>query len=172
MFLCGKLTFIATMTGTEHDVSHIPGQDNEIADQLSRWDEVSDIPFEFNPDDRVRFILPHLWNPDLTCSLHPNDAYFLWSLPTWLNFFFWLEILLLLKGDYWRLGFQSDSFIGCSCPSDGNPCEQLLRKFQHQKKKQLCVSLQLCACSETNVSPCRTVTVLVQSVLRGSIFVS
>ena len=76
-FFVGKLTLLATMTGTKLDVSHIPGQDNEIADQWSRWDEVSDIPFEFNPDDRVRFILPHLWNPDLTCSLHPNDAYIL-----------------------------------------------------------------------------------------------
>lgn len=51
---------------------------------------------------------------------------------------------------------SSMNYHGCSCPSDGNPCEQLLHKFQHQKKKQLCVSFQLCACSETNVSPCRT----------------
>jgi hypothetical protein len=32
-FFVGKLTLLATMTGTKLDVSHIPGQDNEIADQ-------------------------------------------------------------------------------------------------------------------------------------------
>ena len=96
-FFVEKLTLIATMTGTEHDVSHIPGQDNEIADQLSRWDEVSDIPFEFNPDDRVRFILPHLWNPDLTCSLHPNDAYILVT-PYVTEFLFLAGNPIALKG--------------------------------------------------------------------------
>ena len=46
-FFVEKLTMLASVTGVELDVSHIPGPDNVIADDLSRWDFVSAIPHVF-----------------------------------------------------------------------------------------------------------------------------
>lgn len=54
----------------EIDVGHIPGHDNYIADDLSRWNESDPIPHSFVQADSVRFSLPDLWiNPFNQASL-------------------------------------------------------------------------------------------------------
>lgn len=74
------LATLATKTGIELDVSHIPGESNVIADDLSRWSFTSDIPHGFAAESRVRFTLRDLWEPCLRCTKYPSDAHVLWEL--------------------------------------------------------------------------------------------
>ena len=81
-FFVEKLTMLASVTGVELDVSHIPGPDNVIADDLSRWDFTSAVPHEFSAHDRIRFNLASLWHPKVSCRLYPATSQLLWSIPT------------------------------------------------------------------------------------------
>ena len=78
------LTCLASTTGIELDVSHIPGADNVIADDLSRWDFSTPIPHDFQPGERIQLSLSQLWHCSPYPTLHPPDSKLLWKLP--LNF--------------------------------------------------------------------------------------
>ena len=54
-FFVEILATLATKTGIELDVSHIPGESNVIADDLSRWSFTSEISHGFSADFRNRF---------------------------------------------------------------------------------------------------------------------
>ena len=68
-------------TGIELDVSHIPGADNIIADDLSRWDFSDIIPHDFHQSERIHLSLRQLWHCSPSPTLHPPDSKLLWKLP-------------------------------------------------------------------------------------------
>ena len=76
-FFVEILATLATKTGIELDVSHIPGESNLIADDLSRWSFDSEIPHGFQPESRIRSNLRDLWAPCLKCTKYPSDAHLL-----------------------------------------------------------------------------------------------
>ena len=80
-FFIEKLCLLAAKTGMEIDVGHIPGHDNFIADDLSRWDGMAPIPHSFVQADRVRFSLQDLWVAQVKPSFTPPDISLPWSLP-------------------------------------------------------------------------------------------
>ena len=80
-FFVEKLCLLSATTGMEIDVSHIPGHDNAIADDLSRWSDENPIPHSFVQSDRVRISLPDLWRNPLKPSFIPHDLNVPWSLP-------------------------------------------------------------------------------------------
>ena len=80
-FFVEILAALATKTGIELDVSHIPGESNFIADDLSRWSFDSEIPHGFQSESRIRFNLRDLWEPCLKCTKYPSDAHLLSELP-------------------------------------------------------------------------------------------
>ena len=75
------LTCLASTTGIELDVSHMPGADNIIADDLSRWDFSTPIPYDFQPGERIQLSLGQLWHCSPQPTLHPPDSKLLWKLP-------------------------------------------------------------------------------------------
>ncbi|CAL1165786.1 unnamed protein product [Cladocopium goreaui] len=75
------LTCLASTTGIELDVSHIPGADNVIADDLSRWDFSTPIPHDFQPSERIHLSLNQLFRCSPHPTLHPPDSKLLWKLP-------------------------------------------------------------------------------------------
>ena len=74
------LTCLASTTGIELHVSHIPGADN-IADDLSRWDFSNFIPHDFQQSERIHLSLRQLWHCSPSPTLHPPDSKLLWKLP-------------------------------------------------------------------------------------------
>ena len=76
-----KLCLLSGATGMEIDVSHIPGSDNIIADDLSRWDGIQPIPHSFTPSERFRLDLHSIWNIRQSPSLVPCEAKIPWTLP-------------------------------------------------------------------------------------------
>ena len=76
-----KLCLLSGATGMEIDVSHIPGSDNIIADDLSRWDGIQQIPHSFTPAERFRLDLHSVWNIRQSPSLVPCEAKIPWTLP-------------------------------------------------------------------------------------------
>ena len=48
-----KLSLLIASSSISFDVTHIPGKANDVADQLSRWDDSGDIPFQLNSSDRI-----------------------------------------------------------------------------------------------------------------------
>ncbi|CAL1163343.1 unnamed protein product [Cladocopium goreaui] len=75
------LTCLASTTGIELDVSHIPGADNVIADDLSRWDFSTPIPHDFQASERIHLSLNQLFRCSPHPTLHPPDSKLLWKLP-------------------------------------------------------------------------------------------
>ena len=75
------LTCLASTTGIELDVSHFPGADNIIADDLSRWDFSTVIPHTFQQSERIHLSLRQLWHCSPSPTLHPPDSKLLWKLP-------------------------------------------------------------------------------------------
>ena len=61
--------------------SHIPGAQNIIADDLSRWDQTDPIPHGFLAGERFTIDLQSLWNIQQTPSLVPSHAEIPWTLP-------------------------------------------------------------------------------------------
>ena len=76
-----KLCLLSGATGMEIDVSHIPGAQNIVADDLSGWDQVSSIPHGFTNDERFRIDLKSIWHVRQLPSLIPADAVIPWTLP-------------------------------------------------------------------------------------------
>lgn len=76
------LTKLASITGVELDVTHIPGKDNVIADDLSRWSMDVPVPHKFQERDRIRLSLHELWNCSPIPTLHPPESKILWTLPS------------------------------------------------------------------------------------------
>lgn len=81
-FFVEKLCLLSALTGMEIDVGHIPGHDNFIADDLSRWNQIDSVPHSFVQADRVRISLPDLWVNPLKPSFIPADLILPWSLPS------------------------------------------------------------------------------------------
>ena len=77
-----KLCLLSGSTGMEIDVSHIPGAQNTIADDLSRWDQISPIPHGFTNHERFKIDLQSIWHVRHSPSLVPFDAEIPWTLPT------------------------------------------------------------------------------------------
>ena len=75
------LTCLASTTGIELDVSHIPGADNIIADDLSRWDFSTPVPHDFQTSERIHLSLNQLCRCSPHPTLHPPDSKLLWKLP-------------------------------------------------------------------------------------------
>lgn len=80
-FFIEKLCLLSALTGMEIDVSHIPGHDNFIADDLSRWSGSLPIPHNFVQADRIRIPLNDLWLRPMKPSFVPGDLSLPWSLP-------------------------------------------------------------------------------------------
>ena len=76
-----KLCLLSGSTGMEIDVSHIPGAQNVVADDLSRWDYISPIPHGFTSSERFRIDLQLIWHVRQTPSLVPDNAEIPWTLP-------------------------------------------------------------------------------------------
>ena len=76
-----KLCLLSGATGMEIDVSHIPGAQNVIADDLSRWDGIQPIPHDFSPQERFTVDLESIWHVRHSPSLVPNHAEIPWTLP-------------------------------------------------------------------------------------------
>ena len=81
-FFVEKLCLLSAKTGMEIDVGHVPGHDNQIADDLSRWDESTPIPHSFVQADRVRISLQDLWIHQVKPSFTPPNLEVPWSLPS------------------------------------------------------------------------------------------
>ena len=77
-----KLCVLSATTGMEIDVSHIPGAQNIIADDLSRWDQKGHIPHGFSAHERFIIDLKSLWNIRQKPSLVPSHADIPWTLPS------------------------------------------------------------------------------------------
>ena len=77
-----KLCVLSATTGMEIDVSHIPGAQNIIADDLSRWDQKDQIPHGFSAHESFVIDLHSLWNIRQTPSLAPSHADIPWTLPS------------------------------------------------------------------------------------------
>ena len=77
-----KLCLLSGSTGMETDVSHIPGAQNIIADDLSRWDQNSETPDGFTIQERFKIDLQSIWHVRQSPSLVPRDAIIPWTLPT------------------------------------------------------------------------------------------
>ena len=75
------LTCLASTTGIELDVSHIPGAGNVTADDLSRWDFSTPIPHDFQPSERIHLSLNQLFRCSPHPTLHPPESKLLWKLP-------------------------------------------------------------------------------------------
>ena len=75
-----RLCTISAMVGIEIDVGHIPGEMNDRADALSRWETGQPIPFDFKPRDRFRFSLRDIWIAPHKVSLFPPTTPLLWTL--------------------------------------------------------------------------------------------
>jgi hypothetical protein len=67
MSLCRDPHVPGFNTGIELDVSHVPGAENIIADDLSRWNFLLPYPMIFNQAKEFNFHLP--------------DSKLLWKLP-------------------------------------------------------------------------------------------
>ena len=79
--LSRSLTCLASTTGIELEVSHIPGADNIIADDLSRWDFSTPVPHDFQTSERIHLSLNQLCRCSPHPTLHPPDSKLLWKLP-------------------------------------------------------------------------------------------
>lgn len=77
-----KLSLLIASSSISFDVTHIPGKANDVADQLSRWDDSGDIPFQLNPSDRILLSLSELWMLERRPCLCPPNAWIPWSLPS------------------------------------------------------------------------------------------
>ena len=77
-----KLCLLSGSTGMEIDVSHIPGAQNVVADDLSRWDQQSPIPHGFTEAERFHIDLQSIWYVKQLPSLVPNNAEIPWTLPS------------------------------------------------------------------------------------------
>ena len=76
-----RLTLLCTISGMELDLSHISGDRNEEADELSRWDFVSDPSFNHALHNRFQISLHQLWHPETSISLHPPETFLSWEPP-------------------------------------------------------------------------------------------
>ena len=76
-----KLCLLSGATGMEIDVSHIPGAQNVVADDLSRWDGIQEIPHGFSPHERFTIDLQSIWYVRSSPSLIPKSAEIPWTLP-------------------------------------------------------------------------------------------
>ena len=77
-----KLSILISSTGVDVDTSHIAGENNDLADKLSRWDGNHDPPCQMLVQDRFRFNLAQLWAVQPGPKLFPATAWIPWSLPT------------------------------------------------------------------------------------------
>jgi hypothetical protein len=76
-----RLTLLCTISGMELDLTHIAGHRNDEADALSRWDFVSEPPFNHSVHNRFPLSLQQLWHPETSVSLHPAETFLSWQLP-------------------------------------------------------------------------------------------
>ena len=76
-----KLSCLISASTIEVDVSHIAGKSNDLADALSRWDQLNDLPPPFQHSHRFLMTLEDLWTPAPSATLHPPSAWIPWSLP-------------------------------------------------------------------------------------------
>ena len=56
-----KICILLSSCGMEVDTSHIAGHDNDLADKLSRWDGIGQVPFDLLVSDRFEVSLHELW---------------------------------------------------------------------------------------------------------------
>ena len=80
-FFLERLCLLSAQTNMEIDVGHIPGHDNVVADQLSRWDDTSPIPCGMVASNRVRMSIHELWTAHQSPILIPPNCHIPWSLP-------------------------------------------------------------------------------------------
>ena len=76
-----KLSMWSSITGISLECSHIPGEKNDDADMLSRWDGLSPLPDLFAASERFEVSLQDFWNISFKVNLFPADQHLLWSPP-------------------------------------------------------------------------------------------
>ena len=77
-----RMCLLSAMLWMEIDVNHIPGSQNILADDLSRWDQTGSPPHSFHLKDRIRIPLAELWQIRTSPTLIPKEASIPWTLPT------------------------------------------------------------------------------------------
>ena len=77
-----RLCMLACLTGIELDVGRVPGEKNNDADRLSRWDDPT-VPLaqKFQDDYRVDCGLDRIWFFRSDVRLFPSDAFLKWKPP-------------------------------------------------------------------------------------------
>ena len=76
-----KMCLLSSTFNLELDISHIAGQDNVLADALSRWDQCGNVPQGLDPSLRLRFSLSDLWIANSGVQLCPPSISLKWDLP-------------------------------------------------------------------------------------------
>ena len=77
--LMERISLFATKFNILLDVSHISGFENSLADSLSRWDDqLSSLPKDVSPENRIPFQLVDLWHLDTGPKLYPSTASVRW----------------------------------------------------------------------------------------------
>ena len=77
-----KLGQLCSILNVDMDTSHISGNENKVADLLSRWDFQSTIPSQFTDTNRIRISLKDLWMIKSSPSVYPSIIQLKWSLPS------------------------------------------------------------------------------------------
>ena len=81
--LCLFLERLCLLTSFCHavlDVSHISGPSNELADAISRWDQISLPPYGLKLSERFLISLEHLWFPKPEIKVYPENSSLAWSI--------------------------------------------------------------------------------------------
>ena len=74
-FFVQRLAMWACAHSVSLACSHIAGEKNDEADALSRWDEASPVPHNFDEGVRVRISLSSFWHVHLQPQLLPPDTF-------------------------------------------------------------------------------------------------
>ena len=76
-----KLSLLISISHVDVDISHIPGDANDYADALSRWQGVGDPPQHFLLHDRFPLCLSQFWHLERHPKFVPSDISLPWKLP-------------------------------------------------------------------------------------------
>ena len=77
-----RLCMLACLTGIELDVGHVPGEKNDDADWLSRWDDpAAPLPSKFQENFRVDCGLDRIWFFRSDVRLFPPHTFLKWKPP-------------------------------------------------------------------------------------------
>ena len=77
-----KISLLSAYSGCDLDASHVQAIHNEVADALSRWDNIGPVPCGLDTSHRFQLSLPHLWQLEMHPRLFPESFHLRWRFPT------------------------------------------------------------------------------------------